>query len=106
MLSPNACDDRFFGGSTDQLFQIGSDRYSGHHFQLDSILGDGGQGIASAVAGVRAIDHFRMDTGPNRLQNIATGQINGRRLVEVEVDPRAMGSDQALMTFKTFPPAR
>ena len=37
----DAGDDGFFGGTADELVEIGADRDAGFHFELHAVLGDG-----------------------------------------------------------------
>ena len=50
--------------------------------------------------GVGAIDHLGVDAGLHGVQHVAAGQVDGRRLVEIEVDVGAVGGDdRAVITW-------
>ena len=45
------------------------------------------------LVGVGAVDHLGIDAGLHGFQHVAPGQVDGRRLVEVEIQVGAVGGD-------------
>ena len=61
--------------------------------QFHAVLGDGTQGGLAALGGIGAVDHFRIDAGLDGVQHVASGQVDGRRLVEIKGDSGSVGGD-------------
>ena len=78
-------DDRLFGGSADQLIQIGPHRHAGFDLELDAVFGHGVERFAAGAAR-RAIDHLGIDARLHGFEHVAAGQVDGRRQFKVEVD--------------------
>ena len=83
----NAPSDKqvIFTRTTDQLRQVGSDRYARFDLELNPILGYGIERRTRGAFG-RTVDHFRINTGLHGLQDVTSSQVDGCRLTKFEVD--------------------
>ena len=74
-----------FHRPTDEPLEIGAYGNSRLHFQLNPVFSNRIERLPSRIA-CGAVDHLRIDTGLDRLQNIATGEVNRRGLLEIEIN--------------------
>ena len=75
-----------FARASDQLLDIGANRYAGLGDQLDTVLGHGSHG--------RRIDHFRIDRHLDRFGHVTAGQIDRGRHAEIERNVRFLGRNK------------
>ena len=76
--------------------QVGAHGHAGADLQLDAVFGDRAQRRLLRLLRVGAVDHFGVDARPHRFQHVATGQVDGRRAVEVEIDVGPVRRDDRL----------
>ena len=89
----NAGNDRFFGGSPDQLQQIRADCHPYVDAELDAVSCDCAQRVLAAKLRIGAVDHLGRDAGTHRVEHISAGEINCGRTVEVQVDVGTISGD-------------
>ena len=65
------------------------------HQQLDAVFRHGTERRAARFLRVRAIDHFRVNARPHRVEHVAPGQVDRRGPIEVEIDIGPMGCNRA-----------
>ena len=73
----DAGDDRLFRGAANEPLNIRPDGHPGLGPELNTILGHGVDGVFTLFR-IGAINHLGIDAGLNRIQDIASGQIDGR----------------------------
>jgi hypothetical protein len=78
--------DGLLARAADESIDVGAHRHPRHREKLDAVLGHRGHLRRSDDLGVHADLH--------RLEYVAPGQVDRRRLLEVERDPRFVGRDQ------------
>ena len=76
--------DRLFGGPADDLPQVRPHRYPGLDLQLDSVLGHAVERFSAAAAD-GTVDHLGIDAGLDGFEHVSSGQVDGGRQLEVEV---------------------
>ena len=86
-------DDRVFSRTTDEPFQIGTNRDSRSNAKLDTVFGDSAQSCLVRLFGVGAVDHFGINARLNRIQHVTSRKVDCRSSVEVEVDVRPVRGD-------------
>jgi len=90
----DAGDDGFLGGAADEAIEIGTDGDARLAFELNTVLGHGVKGV-SPLAFLGAIDDSGLDDREDGFQDVVSGEIDGRRAVEIQRDLRLVGRDEA-----------
>ena len=87
-------DDGLFGGSADESGDIGAYRYAGLDLELNAVLSNRIDGIAS-LSWIGTVDHLGVDAGLHGLNNIATGKVNRGGDLPGQIDIGSVGGDRA-----------
>ena len=101
----DAGDDRLLRGAADQPLDVRPDRHAGLGPELNAVLGHGVDGLL-ALFRIGAVDHLRIDAGLNRVEDIASGQVDGRGRLERQIDVGAVGGDERPHDVRHPPPCQ
>src|SRR5574344_3004909 len=84
----DAGDDRFFPCAADELLNACAHRDAGDRVKLNTVEGD--------CAYARRFNDFRVHGHLHRFEHVAPGEVDRRRLLEVELDVRLVRGDERL----------
>ena len=90
----HAGDDGFFRRTADELREVGPHGHTGLHAHFNAILGDRRETAGRAAMRIGTINHARTNAGVHRFERVATREIDGGRLIEIEFDTGALRGDQ------------
>jgi hypothetical protein len=91
----DARDHGFLRRSTDEPLEVGAHRDSGLDPQLDAVARDRID-RRPAAGRVGAVDDFRVNARADRVEHVASGEIDGSCALEAQVDVRARRRDQGV----------